>query len=164
MRNAVSLPTTPGGTTVFRDTEISSISDMIKKWEEIEKSDGGTDTPDGQRLSRGKRVSELSLKFEEGGPLSRRGDTEGGTHTDIPRDRPSILERGHPSTFAFLKTNSPSRGAQTVCKLKKISKLSKPNLKSKNRDLDTESRGGRDWLSSANRRTGVSERSRQIGQ
>ena len=72
----------------------------------------GTDNPDGQRISKGKRVSELSMKFEEGGPLSMRGDIEGGTHTNIPGEGPRVLKRGHPSAFASLKINSPSKGAQ----------------------------------------------------
>ena len=65
MKKVVNLPTTPGGTTIFKETEITSISDMILKWEEQEKSDG---KGEGKKLSRGRRVSELSMRFEEGDP------------------------------------------------------------------------------------------------
>ena len=39
MKKVVDLPTTPGGSTIFKETDISSIGDMIMKWEELEKSD-----------------------------------------------------------------------------------------------------------------------------
>ena len=106
MEKHVNIPST-GGTIIFRETEISSIGDMIKRWEELEKSEVEADTSGGQRISRGKRVSELSLKFEEGRPLSGRGDQEGGKHTNVPEGRTSSLRRGHPT--AFMKYNSPSK-------------------------------------------------------
>ena len=64
MKKVVNLPTTPGGSTIFRETEISSISDMIMKWEELEKSDVEADRSEGKRVSRGRRVSEIALMFE----------------------------------------------------------------------------------------------------
>ena len=153
MKKVVNLPTTPGGTTIFKETEITSISDMILKWEEQEKSDG---KGEGKKLSRGRRVSELSMRFEEGGPLSGRGEQVGGNHTNITGKGPSDLKRRHPSAYlaSSLKHNSPSKGGRTVSNLRKLNTHSKPNFKSKNQDSDTESRGGRDWPSSANRKPG----------
>ena len=56
MKKVVDLPTTPGGSIFFKETEITSISDMIMKWEEQEKSD--VNKLEGKRVSRGRRVSE----------------------------------------------------------------------------------------------------------
>ena len=152
MNKVINLPTTPGGSVTFQETDITSISDMISKWEEQERNCGSKE--EGKRVSRGRRVSELSMRFEEGGPLSERGEIEGGNHTNITGGRPSILERRHPSTFS--EQNSPSKGGRTVCKLRKLNTHSKPNFKSKYLDSDTESRGGRDWSISANRKPGNS--------
>ena len=150
---------------IFLETEVSSMSDMIKKWEELEQNLVEGNVSGGRKVNKGRRVSELSLKFEEGGPLSERGDQEGGNHTSVPKGRPSVLERGHPSAFVkILKVNSPSKGEKSACKLRKLNTHSKPSFKNKSQDLDTESRGGRDWHSSANRKPGVTQRSRQFGQ
>ena len=154
MNKVINLPTTPGGSVAFQETDITSISDMISKWEEQERNCGSKE--EGKRVSKGRRVSELSMRFEEGGPLSERGEHEGGNHINKTGGRPSILERRHPSTFSNFEQNSPSKGGRTVCKLRKLNTHSKPNFKSKYLDSDTESRGGRDWSISANRKPGNS--------
>ena len=151
MEKVVNLPTTPGGTTVFKETEITSISDMILKWEDQEKKE---EKGDDKKLSRGSRVSELSRRFEEGGPLPERGEQVGGNHINKTGEGPGDLKRRHPSAFCSLKKNSPSKGGRTVSSLRKINIHSKTSFKSKYQDSDTESRGGRDWPSSANRKPG----------
>ena len=51
---------TPGGRPRFREEEISTIGSMIKKWEQMEKEEGGEEQEkkDGRRSS-GWRVSDL---------------------------------------------------------------------------------------------------------
>ena len=100
-------------------------------------------------------MSELSRRFEEGGPLSGRGEQVGGNHTNLSEEGPRDLKRRHPSAFlSNLKHNSPSKGGRTVSNLRKLNIHSKTSFKSKNQDSDTESRGGRDWPSTANRKPG----------
>ena len=64
---------------MLRETDISSISDMIRKWEELERSEVEGNASGGRRVSKGRRVSELSLNFEEGDPSQRGGIRKGGT-------------------------------------------------------------------------------------
>ena len=66
---------TSGGSPIFREDEVNTIGDMIQKWERMEKEEGGGEQKKEGRRSSGRRVSELSKRFEVRGDLINEGVT-----------------------------------------------------------------------------------------
>ena len=72
---------------------------MIEKWEQLEKDEGGEEQKKDGRRSSGRRVSELSKRFEERGDLIN-GEGVGGNHIMKPGGGPSYSDGQSTVTFS----------------------------------------------------------------
>ena len=162
MRKAASPNLTPGGRPIFKEDEINTIGAMIQRWEELEKEEGGGEQKEEGRLSDGRRVSELSLRFEMRGDLITEG--EGGNHINQPGGGPSVLKGQSNIIQSLTAKPRSSKNVKHPEEIFKLNAQSRSNFKIKNRTSSqsgsTESGGERDWSTSTNRKPGLSKLSK----
>ena len=89
-REELGVNSQTGGSPRFREDEVNTIGEMIEIWEKMEKDEGGEEQKKEGRRSSGRRVSELSRRFEDRRDLINEGG--GGNHINKNGGGPSYLK------------------------------------------------------------------------
>ena len=148
MRKAASPSTTPGGTIIFKEKDIRGVEEMIRRWEELEESE--QEVNESRKGSGGRRVSELSKLFEEGG--------EDKGHINVTGGGSKFQNlRGHSSKLSTENLKNPHSASKIdrnidIFKIYRQPKQSFPSPTNSHYRRDTESGVERDWSSLTNQR------------